>query len=222
MRRSPKTIAGRRSERMPAAARHEEQNETMRFCRRRKRSRRAAQGGARRRHRRPSRGWRSRRGDRARGAGYVDEDAEIREAVAQALADAASFRRVRLFAKALESLQTGLELDPMSREVHEAMRDILVETGAYEDAGHVVAIAGMQLEAGEVEAAVHGLYYALSLLPGMKQAEEMLKSLGYELPVYGAPEEPAFEPAASQLPFRGRAGRRSRARRPSRRSPRIR
>ena len=117
--------------------------------------------------------------------GTSDDDAEIREAVAQALADAASFRRVRLFAKALESLQTGLELDPMSREVHESLRDILVETGNYDDAaGHVVIIAGMQLEAGEVEAAVHGLYDALSLQPGMKQAEEMLESLGYELPVY--------------------------------------
>ena len=118
-------------------------------------------------------------------SGTSDDDAEILEAVAQALADAASFRRVRLFAKALESLQTGLDLDPMSREVHEAMRDILVETGDYtEAAGHVVVIAGIQLEQGEVEASVHGLYDALSLQPGMKQAEEMLQSLGYELPVY--------------------------------------
>jgi tetratricopeptide (TPR) repeat protein len=127
--------------------------------------------------------------------GSTDDDAEIREAVAQALADAASFRRVRLFAKALESLQTGLELDPMSRDVHEAIRDILVETGSYaEAAGHVVIIAGMQLEAGEVEGAVHGLYDALTLSPGMKQAEEMLESLGYELPVYqqeAPPQGPA-------------------------------
>jgi len=121
--------------------------------------------------------------------GTSDDDAEIREAVAQALADAASFRRVRLFAKAIESLQTGLELDPMSREVHDALRDILIETGSYsEAAGHVVVIAGMQLEAGDVEGAVHGLYDALSLQPGMRQAEEMLQSLGYELPVYGEPE----------------------------------
>jgi len=122
--------------------------------------------------------------------GSSDDDAEIREAVAQALADAASFRRVRLFTKALESLQTGLELDPMSREVHEAIRDILVETGDYgEAAGHVVIIAGMQLEAGEVDEAVHGLYDALTLQPGMKQAEEMLESLGYELPVYDQAED---------------------------------
>jgi len=135
-------------------------------------------------------------------AGTSDNDDEIREAVAQALADAASFRRVRLFAKALESLQTGLELDPMSREVHEAMRDILVETGHYSDAaGHVVVIAGMQLEAGDVEAAVHGLYDALSLQPGMNQAEEMLQSLGYELPVYGdAQEEAPPQGATTQAP----------------------
>ncbi len=197
------SIAGRRSERMPAAARHEEQNETMRFVPPQEALQ--ARGAGRRSAPPPPSEPRLEIEEEAielEEPGTSDEDAEIREAVAQALADAASFRRVRLFAKALESLQTGLELDPMSREVHEAMRDILVETGAYEDAaGHVVAIAGMQLEAGEVEAAVHGLYDALSLLPGMKQAEEMLESLGYELPVYGAPEEPAFEPAASQPPF---------------------
>jgi tetratricopeptide (TPR) repeat protein len=123
--------------------------------------------------------------------GTADDDEEIKEAVAQALADAASFRRVKLFAKALESLETGLELDPMSREVHEAMRDILVETGQYEDAaGHVVVIAGIQLEQGEVDEAVHGLYDALSLQPHMRQAEEMLESLGYELPIYEGEGEP--------------------------------
>jgi tetratricopeptide (TPR) repeat protein len=123
-----------------------------------------------------------------------DEDAEIREAVAQSLADATSFRRVKLFTKALESLQTGLELDPMSRDVHEAMRDILVETGSYaEAAGHVVVIAGMQLEAGEVDEAVHGLYDALQLQPRMPQAEEMLQSLGYELPSYGDAHGDAHE-----------------------------
>ncbi len=135
--------------------------------------------------------------------GTADDDEEIREAVAQALADAASFRRVKLFAKALDSLQTGLELDPMSREVHEAMRDIFVETGSYDDAAsHVVIIAGMQLEAGEVDAAVHGLYDALSLQPRLRQAEEMLESLGYELPVYGEPPpEVGAQATATAIPL---------------------
>ncbi len=133
--------------------------------------------------------------------GSTDDDGEIREAVAQSLADAASFRRVRLFAKALESLQTGLELDPMSREVHEAIRDILVETGDYAQAAHhVVVIAGMQLETGDIEAAVNGLYDALSLQPRMRQAEEMLESLGYELPMYGSPDQagPTAAPTGPQ------------------------
>jgi tetratricopeptide (TPR) repeat protein len=121
-------------------------------------------------------------------AGSSDDDDEIRQAVGQALADAASFKRVKLFAKALESLQTGLELDPMSREVHEAIRDIYVETGQYDEAaGHVVVISGMQLESGDVDGAVQSLYDALTLRPGLQQAEEMLQSLGYELPVYGDP-----------------------------------
>ncbi len=134
-------------------------------------------------------------------AGSADEDEEIRAAVGQALADAASFRRVKLFAKALESLQTGLELDPMSREVHEAMRDICVEVGQYEDAaGHVVVIAGMQLEAGENDDAVRGLYDALTLQPGMQQAEEMLSSLGYELPSYVDPHASATVEAHASQP----------------------
>ena len=116
-------------------------------------------------------------------------EAEIQEAVAQALADAASFRRVRLYAKALEALQTGLELDPMSRRVHESIRDILIETGAYKTAAeHVVVIAGMQIEEGDVDGAAQGLYDALALEPGLKQAEEMLDSLGYELPQYESTE----------------------------------
>ncbi len=136
------------------------------------------------------------------GAGTEDDDAEIREAVAQVLADAASFRRVRLLDKALESLQTGLELDPMSREVHEASRDVLVEMGNYaEAAGHVVVIAGMQLEAGDVENAVQGLYDALSLSPGMTQAAEMLQSLGYQLPDYADGTAGAVEDqSASEVP----------------------
>jgi tetratricopeptide (TPR) repeat protein len=121
-------------------------------------------------------------------------DADIQDAVAQALADAASFRRVKLYGKALESLQTGLELDPMSRAVHEVTRDVLIEMARYTDAAeHVVVIAGMQIEAGETDEAVNGLYDALTLEPGMKQAEEMLRSLGYEPPSYSdtADESPA-------------------------------
>jgi tetratricopeptide (TPR) repeat protein len=177
------SIAGRRSEPMPASApRYEDHGETARFV-----PEEPEPTAIGRRPQMPSEPALEIEEEAIEldDAETEDDDAEIREAVAQSLADAASFRRVRLFAKALEALQTGLELDPMSRDVHEAMRDILVETGNYpEAAGHVVVIAGMQVEAGETDAAVHGLYDALSLQPGMRQAEEMLQSLGYELPSY--------------------------------------
>jgi tetratricopeptide (TPR) repeat protein len=207
------SIASRRSDRMRAAARAEDNNETRRFVPGQddldsigggstevERLRAEAHAVEKTAIERPATSSEPRLDIEEEvveldDGGTTDEDEEIREAVAQALADAASFRRVRLFNKALESLQTGLELDPMSREVHEAMRDILIETGSYDDAaGHVVIIAGMQLEAGEVEEAVHGLYDALSLQPHMAQAEEMLASLGYELPMYGEPPAAEAQP----------------------------
>ena len=82
----------------------------------------------------------------------ADDDLEIREAVAQALADAASFRRVELFAKALASLRDGAQPDPMSRDVHEACRESSSRWATTRSGrGHVVVIAGMQLEAGDVD-----------------------------------------------------------------------
>jgi tetratricopeptide (TPR) repeat protein len=204
------SIAGRRSERIPPSApRYDDHGETARFAPPEVVDPEVVQGDATAIGRRPQMPSEpaleiDEEAIEIDEAATSDDDAEIREAVAQSLADAASFRRVRLFAKALEALQTGLELDPMSRDVHEAMRDILVETGDYSDAaGHVVVIAGMQLEAGDVEAAVHGLYDALSLQPAMRAAEEMLQSLGYELPVYGETHGEA-EAEAAPIPL-GRA-----------------
>ena len=45
------------------------------------------------------------------------------EQTARILADAASFRRARFHAKAIETLRIGLEVAPRSLEIHEMLRD---------------------------------------------------------------------------------------------------
>jgi tetratricopeptide (TPR) repeat protein len=107
---------------------------------------------------------------------------ELRETVAQLLADAASFRRVRLYAKAIDTLRAGVDLDPQSRQLREAMRDALLESRRYPEAAEeMVAIASLQIGAGDVEAAVRSLYDVIAIDPAHARALEMLDGLGVVL-----------------------------------------
>jgi tetratricopeptide (TPR) repeat protein len=129
-------------------------------------------------------------------ADVVSQEAEgLREAVAQVLADAASFRRVRLYAKAVETLRGGLELDPQSREMRESLRDILLETRQYGLAAQeMLVLASLQVDTGDVDGAGRTLYDVLSIEPNNGRAQEMLTGLGYELPG-GAPPEGTPQPS---------------------------
>jgi tetratricopeptide (TPR) repeat protein len=113
---------------------------------------------------------------------------ELREAIAQLMADASSFRRVRLYAKAIETLRTALELDVNSRAVHETLRDVLLEARRYQEATEeMVILAGLQMSTGDVEGAIRSLYDVLALDPSHGRATEMLEGLGVNL------EAPASE-----------------------------
>jgi tetratricopeptide (TPR) repeat protein len=107
------------------------------------------------------------------------ERGELRETVAQLLADAASFRRVRLFAKAVDTLRAGVDLDPRSRALREALRDVLLEARRYPEATEeMVAIASIQIGAGDVDGAIRSLYDVLAIDPSHGRAVEMLDGLG--------------------------------------------
>ncbi|MGH7298370.1 MAG: tetratricopeptide repeat protein, partial [Polyangiaceae bacterium] len=114
--------------------------------------------------------------------GDAPMSAATSEQVSRVLADAASFRRARFHAKAVETLRIGLEVAPRSLDVHEMLRDILLEIGQTDDAvGVMLAVAGLQVDSLDGDSAARTLQEVLGLDPQNARATEMLRELGYEL-----------------------------------------
>jgi tetratricopeptide (TPR) repeat protein len=113
---------------------------------------------------------------------------DAREVAAQALSDAASFRRARLPAKAIATLRAGAAAVPSAVELREMLRDVLLETGQTQEAvDEMLAIAELQIEALDADEAVRTLQDVLVLEPESARAAEMLRALGYELVEEQAP-----------------------------------
>jgi tetratricopeptide (TPR) repeat protein len=109
-----------------------------------------------------------------------DEDSDDARAHARkAVIDAESFRGLRLYSKAIETLRIALEIDSRSIEIHEKLRDVLSEAGDRDGAiGEMVAIAAVYMERGENHLAEAELYLVLDAEPGHVAASEMLEELG--------------------------------------------
>ncbi len=129
------------------------------------------------------------------------------EQVAQILVEAAGYRRAADYSKAIESLRIGLEVDPRSAELCQALRDVLFEAGrAAEAVPEMMTLASLQLEALDGEGAAHTLQEVLAIDPAQTHAIEMLRELGYEFAeeaptgvVPGAPMRssyPTYDPEA--------------------------
>ncbi|HRG99121.1 MAG TPA: tetratricopeptide repeat protein, partial [Polyangiaceae bacterium] len=102
--------------------------------------------------------------------------------VPQLLASAAAFRRVRLYAKALDALVAALELEPRSVEVYEAMRDIYLEDNRVDEAVQAMLfVASLNVDALDGDAAARTLQDVLAYDPNNARAIEMLRELGYEV-----------------------------------------
>jgi tetratricopeptide (TPR) repeat protein len=100
----------------------------------------------------------------------------------KALADANSFRRVRLYNKALDTLRLGLEVDPRSMDLHEVYRDILIESGQTEEAvQEMLVIASLYIDSLDGDSAARALQDVLAFDPQNARAIEMLQELGYEI-----------------------------------------
>ncbi|GEM_PF-274512 len=109
-------------------------------------------------------------------------EAEVAAHVAKILADANAFRRVRLYAKAIETLRQGLEVEPRSMDLHETYRDVLIEAGQIEEAvQEMLAIASLYVDALDGESAARALQDVLAYDPQNQRAIEMLQELGYEI-----------------------------------------
>ncbi len=115
----------------------------------------------------------------------VDEPATATGTPAQLaaiLSEAAAFRETRLHAKAIEALRGGAEMAPDSIEVHQALRDVLLDAGrTQEAAAEMIFIARLLIEGMDPDAAASVLQEALALEPDDAVAVQMLRDLGYEL-----------------------------------------
>src|SRR5260370_17505554 len=118
--------------------------------------------------------------------------ASAREHVARILAEVAAHRRSRRPGKDLEGLRLGARLAPKSLQLHEAMRDVLLDAGRNQEAvAQMILLAELLVEGLDGEAAAHSLQDALALDPNNEVAARMLSDLGYEL---------VEEPLSSELP----------------------
>ena len=91
-----------------------------------------------------------------------DAQAHARKAVA----DAESFRRLRLYSKSIEALRIALEIDPRSVEIRDKLCQMLQESGDIEGAiEETVTLAALYIELGAPEHGQTLLYEVLQLTP---------------------------------------------------------
>lgn len=108
------------------------------------------------------------------GAGSFDARAHARKAIV----DADSFRKLRLFPKAIETLHIALEIDPRSLEIRSRLRDILIESGDREGAiAETVNLAALFLDRGDVGQAEPLLREVITVEPGHAAASAMLEQV---------------------------------------------
>ncbi|HYQ03449.1 MAG TPA: tetratricopeptide repeat protein [Polyangiaceae bacterium] len=103
-----------------------------------------------------------------------DAQAHARKAVV----DAESFRKLRLFPKAIEALHIALEIDPRSLEIRQKLRELLVESGDREGAiAETLNMASLQLDRGDFPQTEALINEVLEIEPGHPEALAMLEHI---------------------------------------------
>ena len=103
-----------------------------------------------------------------------DAQAHARKAVV----DAESFRKLRLFPKAIEALHISLEIDPRSLEIRQKLRELLVESGDREGAiAETLNMASLHLDAGDIAQTEALIYEVLEIEPEHPEALAMLEHI---------------------------------------------
>jgi len=110
---------------------------------------------------------------------FGDVDAfDARAHARKAVVDAESFRKLRLYSKAIEALRIALEIDPRSLDIRHKLREILVESGDRDNAiGETITLAAIHLDRGEPHLAEPLLYEVLEVEPEHPAALEMLAQI---------------------------------------------
>jgi len=96
----------------------------------------------------------------------------------KAVVDAESFRKLRLYPKAIEALHIALEIDPRSLEIRQKLRELLVESGDREGAiAETLNMASLQLDNGDLAQTEALVYEVLEIEPEHPEALAMLDQL---------------------------------------------
>jgi tetratricopeptide (TPR) repeat protein len=106
------------------------------------------------------------------------------------ISESQSYRRVRLYDRAVRALIKALEIDGRSVPARAELRDVYLEAGEQGDAiVEMLNIASLQLDALDGDGAATSLQDVLQLDPANERAAQMLRELGYE-PVEDAQQQP--------------------------------
>jgi tetratricopeptide (TPR) repeat protein len=96
----------------------------------------------------------------------------------KAVVDAESFRKLRLYPKAIEALHIALEIDPRSLEIRQKLRELLVESGDREGAiAETLNMASLQLDNGDLAQTEALIYEVLEIEPEHPEALAMLEHI---------------------------------------------
>ena len=96
----------------------------------------------------------------------------------KAVVDAESFRKLRLYPKAIEALHIALEIDPRSLEIRQKLRELLVESGDREGAiAETLNMASLQLDNGDLVQTEALVYEVLEIEPEHPEALAMLEHI---------------------------------------------
>jgi len=94
----------------------------------------------------------------------------------KSIVDSESFRKLRLYPKAIETLHIALEIDPRSIEIRSKLREILEESGDVSGTiAESVNLAALYLDAGDLAAAEPMLRYVLERDPNHEGARSLLQ-----------------------------------------------
>ena len=115
----------------------------------------------------------------------------------KAIVDADSFKRLRLYPKAIETLHIALEIEPRSLEIRAKLRELLIESGDREGAiTETVNLAALHLDRGEHFEAETLLREVIEVEPTHAAALAMLE----QLPSPIAPSETTSTTTAASPP----------------------
>ncbi len=138
------------------------------------------------------------------------DSADARAHARKAVIDAESFRGLRLYSKAIETLRIALEIDPGSVEIREKLRDVLTESGDRDGAiGEMISLAAIHMDQGEYHLAESELYQVIEAEPGHATAFEMLEQASEFTPYtdehYDSTTTEVAEPELLREPYESEA-----------------